>query len=470
MRNLIIILVLMFSAVSVDAQINTKVKRDFTVKVNEVNDQFKCISGDIVTIHAFKNKNDKYFFTVSTKDFATIISFSDIPFEADEKMLKKLPNALSSKSESFVKTKNEEILAGKKKQRKQEALDGKIKYIVPSDLMFIRGEGASGSLSKNDTVYILGYNKFEGAHQFALYSDNASGIFEAFVSDDFIKDNIDTKYLPPLTDTDVRIILNQKAIAVKQKIEIQKEQYKQKALEGNIKAVVAKRFYYDDTNPSLIFLGDTVSVLGYSFKDDKHYYALSSIKECGIFNGSSPIFAFQNSTKVTTYLLPPVDSPEVSEALEKEKIKQRKKRDKMNLYLIQNYKKESPIIIENITWSSDYVGGLKVNIKLVNCSQQTIKYITFNGFFENAVGDKCRNEIGGGTTWTARGIGPVGPAPLSLDNFNEKLRGCHATFDFDDPTFYSKVAESFVLSSVTIQYMNGASVKISGENLESHIK
>ena len=107
---------------------------------------------------------------------------------------------------------------------------------------------------------------------------------------------------------------------------------------------------------------------------------------------------------------------------------------------------------------------------MINCSTETIKYISFQGYFTNAVGDKCYNEIGGGTVWKAKGVGPIGPRPTSIDNYDERYGRNEGSYDFDNLTFYSRTADSFHMSSVTIQYMSGKTITLSGQNLKKHIR
>ena len=178
--------------------------------------------------------------------------------------------------------------------------------------------------------------------------------------------------------------------------------------------------------------------------------------------------------------LPPVDDSDVKEVLVKQQTmidslkrielaKKEKNLRELNDKLIKIYIENDPIIIYDIMWLSNSVGGIEVDLKVINCSLQTIKYITFSGYFLNAVGDKCRNEIGGGTIWTGKGVGPIGPRPTSLDN-DERLNSCEGSYNFDNLTFYSRIADSFKLSTVIIQYMNGKTITLSGANLEKHVR
>lgn len=120
--------------------------------------------------------------------------------------------------------------------------------------------------------------------------------------------------------------------------------------------------------------------------------------------------------------------------------------------------------------NSNSVGGIEVSLNVINCATQPIKYITIQGYFTNAVGDKCRNDIGGGFVWKGKGVGPIGPRPTSLENFDERYSLNEANYTFDDLKFYSRVAENFHFSSVSIEYMNGKKITLSGAILKKHIR
>lgn len=481
MKNLFLFLLFLFSSEFVNAQLSSVVKRGFSVSGNLENDYFVCEYGDTVTIHAFKKKSGKYYFALSTEDFAKIISFDDIPFDISEKHLKKLPNALDSDISSSIKTKNNEIITSKKNRIKQDALSGKIHFVVTEDNLFTPETGAHGSISKGDTIYILGYSNYYGTHRYALFSSKAFGIFNVIGRNNILHHDIDIKYLPTLTDNDVKIFLQQKELVEKQKQDELKAQYRKDALSGKVKAVISGSFYSEDYEKSPFSYGDTVSVLGYSYINYKHYFALCSEDGYGVFYTSLPSKSFKNSSQLKTKFLPLVDSPEVIEAMEKQKhiidsigkiklAESVKKLNKSMQNLIQIYKENDPILITDVTWSSNSVGGIEVELEVINCSQQTIKYITFNGYFKNAVGDRCRNEIGGSSTWTGKGVGPIGPRPTSIENFDKRFDECRGAYDFDNLTFYSRVAHSFTLSSVTIQYMNGKTITLSGQKLSNHVR
>ena len=85
--------------------------------------------------------------------------------------------------------------------------------------------------------------------------------------------------------------------------------------------------------------------------------------------------------------------------------------------IIADYKKMGPALFKVLGWYMDSAGGITVSIEVTNCSSQRIKYVTFKGYFLNAVGDKCRNEIGGGTEWRGKGVGPIEAFPKTPEDF-----------------------------------------------------
>ena len=112
----------------------------------------------------------------------------------------------------------------------------------------------------------------------------------------------------------------------------------------------------------------------------------------------------------------------------------------------------------------DYAGGNEVTIKFTNCGSLKIKYVYFTGYFLNAVGDKCRDEVSGSTVWKYTGVGPVSRIPNTPDRFGSYIKYFHS-----DPLFYSKNARKFRLSSVTIEYMNGKKTVLSGSELDDRV-
>ena len=155
-------------------------------------------------------------------------------------------------------------------------------------------------------------------------------------------------------------------------------------------------------------------------------------------------------------------------ALEEKARKQREEQEAQRKALeeqeFEDLKLMDPAYIEVKKIKMDNAGGNEVTIKFTNCSSQKIKYVYFTGYFLNAVGDKCRDEINGSTVWKYTGVGPVSRIPNTPDRFGSYIKYFHS-----DPLFYSKNARKFRLSSVTIEYMNGKKAVLSGAELDDRV-
>ncbi len=432
--------------------------------------------GDSVTIHAYKKKSDKYNFIIETEEYAVPFDCLYIPFNVDEKKLKKLPNALGEDAKIILENKKLEVENRKHNKIKVKALSGQFKVTLGMHSNFHPYVDAVGKLDTNDEVYILGFKEELSLYKWALYANNAVGVFITGVRN-AIKLDKETviNYLPSIDDPDVEKIIQEKKAILLQKIKEQKEVYRNKALKEGIMGIIAVNTLGPYSK------GDIVKIVGFSSKEMINDYALYSEKAAGIFSSSSSANnTFKNSGDIKFDYLPAVDDSDVKALIEtKRKVfdslevvetaKFEKELIESKQELINVMKKRSPVFVKCDSWSSNSAGGIEVSVTVTNCSEQTIKYITIQGYFLNAVGDKCRNEIGGGTVWKARGIGPIGPRPTTVDNLDERWEECRGSYTFDNLTFYSRIADTFHFSSVTIQYMNGKTITLSGKALESHV-
>lgn len=265
---------------------------------------------------------------------------------------------------------------------------------------------------------------------------------------------------------------------------IAKSEYRSKALKGLIKGKLSSSAsLIEDENGLHRFTdGETVTIIGYTKTGNHHYYAMYSDRAVGKFHVLMPTSStFTNDRDIDFTKLPSYDDPGVELVLKKqsviidsiraiERVEERKRVEESLTARIQEYKKNQPFVIDKISWSSNSAGGMYVSLDFFNCANQTVKYVTFQGYFLNAVGDKCRNEIGGSTIWKARGVGPIGPCPTTVDNHYERLQKCKASYNFDEITFYTRSADTFRLSSVTVQYMNGKTITLNGANLNKHVR
>lgn len=439
--------------------------------------------GDTVRIHGYKKKGDKLYFVVETHDYADRISCNANHFDIEEKKLKKLPNALGAGMEPLVKDLQLAVEARKKADVKKKALEGQLRVTLDTYRTFTSKSGAIGNPKRGDVVSLVGYKSAYMGHEYALYSETAAGVFECSSNIGLFTKDIDLKYLPSVDDHDVQQLLEGKKKVLRQQIAEKRQQYRNKALKGDVKGILAYSYFSsDDYKESPFSSGDTVCVVGYSNSSSKHSYALCSKEAAGVFSSyNSPGLAFKNSKDISFSELPSATDPEVTHVLAERKAladslmrikveQMEKELAETKTRLISIFRDNAPIIVHVESWSSNSVGGIEVSLSVTNCSTQIIKYVTFQGYFTNAVGDKCRNEIGGGTVWKGRGIGPIGPRPTSLDDFEERIDDCKGSYTFDNLTFYSRIADAFHLSSVTIQYMSGKTVTISGANLNKHVR
>ncbi len=478
--KILLIFLLLFSTSIVDAQgIKTKVTIPLSYSTDyDLNKKdFSLNIGDSVTIYGYKKKSDWNYYVIETHNYAGRIRSKNVPFDITEKQLKKLPNALGDNMSTLIAEKKIEVERRKRIEDRIKALSGEICATVISNSLFTPVPGTIGELKYSEKVHVIGYNA--KSEDYALYNENLAGIFHASGSSGLFDIKLSNYYLPTIDDTDVQRVLSEKQKLILEK----KNQYKSQAIRGNIKGILSHTDLTSNKYKKCPFnIGDTITIVGFSNIKYEYNYALYSKKGVDIFVSSAdPNYLFENSSDISFDFLPSTDDSDVGDVLKKqstvvdslkaiERIKLTKQLNDSEVELINLYKEFSPVIISVGAWTSNSVGKITVNISVTNCSLQTIKYITFNGYFKNTVGDKCRNEINGSTVWSGQGVGPIGPRPNSVDDFDAKYEECKAAYTFDNIPFYSRIADSFYLSSVKIQYMNGKTITLSGANLKKHVR
>lgn len=92
---------------------------------------------------------------------------------------------------------------------------------------------------------------------------------------------------------------------------------------------------------------------------------------------------------------------------------------------------------------SEHTSGTGFKATIYNSTKRPIKYVTFNVVGLNAVGDPVRGARGGSAVTSLRGIGPIEP-------------GETATYS-KDYMWLTDVVESFRVSSIRLEYMDGSS-------------
>lgn len=355
--------------------------------------------------------------------------------------------------------------------------------------------------SLGDTVTVFGYKKSGKIHNFALQIGDYVDIIHmnGLPFDVNVKD---LKKLPDASSEEIAVLVANKK---KEILTAKKQKVKEKALKGEIMNVINNYYYLKNTDVGhgKLKSGDTVHVLGYNNKGTSSFLALYSKDKAGLYKVEASSDCDRVFMNLLDYdLLPSTEDPDVVTALreqisridneEKERMRiaaikkaqqdsikavrdaqildsLKKESLRLTEELLVIIKKNSPIRVIVDSWYTNSVGRVSVQLTLYNCSTETIKYITVKAFFTNAVGDKCSNEIGGGYTWQGKGIGPIGPAPTTVDNFDERIKEYKASYDFDNNSFYSRTAHYIHISSVIIQYMSGKTITLSGNSLQSHV-
>lgn len=340
----------------------------------------------------------------------------------------------------------------------------------------VNGTGWNKVFRAGDPVTIYSFKQKDGVYSFGIYSDDYAG----GINMKSIPFNVDPKQLKKLPKSAKKKEASYTEIAC--------VKAREKALAGKYKTVATDMLMSYQLGVSTNS-NEPITVFGYKaersyFGSYTYYYAIAKKNATGICYSND----LHNVTiaNVPLPFLPSISDPQVQAALKKEKQiilereaaenrarqeEERRLAEQRRAEEQQRRKKEheylklmSPAYIEIKKINMDSAGGNEVSIKFTNCSSQRIKYVYFTGYFLNAVGDKCRNEIDGSTVWKYTGVGPVSRIPDTSDNY-----GSHIKYFNSDPPFYSKTARKLILSSVTIEYMNGKKTVLSGSELDDRV-
>ncbi len=378
----LVALVILTSYTSVTAQVlTTTVTQRFTVNATGWNKVFNY--GDPVTVFAYKQNAGTHSFGIYSEDYAGIIDTDFIPFDVQQKQLKRLPKGAKKALDRYSNI--------AKAKAREKALVGKYKTIVSGNLY---GDLKSeGTVSKNDSIIIIGYKTitdFMGTTSYyAVVNNKAAGVFHAYADEHIVVVDVPLFNMPSTDDPQVKAIIEKE----KERIIAYKEAEKKARKEEEERLKAEERRITAERNASEV----------------------KAIKE-------------------------------------------------EELAFLRNH---APAYIDIEGWTMDSAGGIAVDIAFKNGTSQKVKYVYFNGYFLNAVGDKCRNEINGSTEWKCRGVGPVNALPDSpYYIYYDHIAHWH----FCNPRFYSTIAKTFRLSSVTIEYMNGKKTTVSGAELKKRVR
>lgn len=367
--------------------------------------------------------------------------------------------------------------------------------------MFTVNGGRWNKMLKNgDPVTIFSYKKDGDTHSFGIYSDDYAGVIDMRI----IPFDVDVKQLKKLPKS------SKKKLSAYTETACLKA--REKALAGKYKTTATDAMM-SRTSDIYVSKDEPIIVIGYeeehSLVSSYFYYSVITDDEAGV------CYCFDlDKVKINNVplpFLPRTDDPQVIAAIKnaKRNITERKNAESRAWYekqeklaaerqakreaerkeekkleakwkaqqdSIDAVKKQenfarlktlTPAFIEIFGWNMDSAGGIEVDITFTNCSPQKVKYVYFRGYFLNAVGDRCRNEITGSTEWKYRGVGPINPFPKTSD---DSSYGHRHTYFFSNPKFYSSIAHTFRLSSVTIEYMNGKKTTLSGAELKKRVK
>ena len=339
-------------------------------------------------------------------------------------------------------------------------------------------------LKAGDPVTIFSYKQDGDTHSFGIYSDDYAGKIDM----KGIPFNVDSKHLKKLPKNSKKGLKTYTPIAC--------AKAREKALAGKYISYPSNSLLGQDIG-LYVKKNETITFLGYKAVHDisggyYYYYAVVSKDGAGICYNYESGFAFLRLddqviiNNVPLPFLPSTDDQQVQVIIAKEKqaIKNRKaaemrtleekarkqreeeavQRKALEEQEFEDLKLMDPAYIEVKKIKTDYAGGNEVTIKFTNCGSLKIKYVYFTGYFLNAVGDKCRDEVSGSTVWKYTGVGPVSRIPNTPDRFGSYIKYFHS-----DPLFYSKNARKFRLSSVTIEYMNGKKTVLSGAELDDRV-
>lgn len=112
-------------------------------------------------------------------------------------------------------------------------------------------------------------------------------------------------------------------------------------------------------------------------------------------------------------------------------------------------------VIYERTTSPNTAGGTGFEVMIRNLSGKAIKYISFTGYPINAVNDRCYCSIRKHSNATLKGVGPI-------------KYGDYKMYEWDN-VWYNGDIKNYIPTLITIQYMNGSSVSISGKNIKKSL-
>lgn len=115
---------------------------------------------------------------------------------------------------------------------------------------------------------------------------------------------------------------------------------------------------------------------------------------------------------------------------------------------IEEEKAKNSIRIKNKRINVNSVGGVDVKLHIENISDKTIKYITFECYFTNRVGDFVKCDIKGAEKCIIQYVGP-----LNTNQWEEKTW---------ENVFYNINTDGLSIHKCSIEYMDGTIINANG--------
>lgn len=348
-----------------------------------------------------------------------------------------------------------------------------------------------------DSVTVFAYKKKSDIHYLGIYSDDYAEIINMrTIPVDLSPKQL--KKMPNAQDDKSKEYLE----SVKKDIS---ERIRNKALSCKIKDLGNGTFFGENGGKSCTLKNEIVTIVGYKNDGVGSLYAIIKSDGAGVYKH----YGKDSFKSIPLAYMPSTDDPMVRLLIDKEnkKIEEQKKvreeeerrlaaikkahddsikaiKDSIEMVEKQQelaelkaklaeqmdrIRKLGPALIKVTGWTMDSAGGITVSLQITNCTNQRIKYVTFKGYFLNAVGDRCRNEISGSTEWKGRGVGPIEAYPKTPDELVDGGKEHIGYYDFEHSSFYTRTADTFHLSSVTIEYMNGKKTVLAGAELKKRV-
>ena len=154
------------------------------------------------------------------------------------------------------------------------------------------------------------------------------------------------------------------------------------------------------------------------------------------------------------------------------RLKKAQEERELHLLLTANlFKANDPFIIDVKSYFVDHETTMYLAIQFTNCSPKIMKYVTFKGRFFNPVNDPVRELWHGGYTWTAKAVGPMYPAPRTLEEFENPQGKYNGKFEFQNLYYFypRQIATRLELISVLIEFMDGTKRTYTGKELQKRV-